>query len=486
MTTGTGDRRVEHAIAAGEERVRHIETSTSYLLGQSLVRLRPTPASVVRFLTQLRELRSHHRQRTNVDRVDVPWKVLPPLDIDGSAQLRSELSTYCASGDVVARVRITAEPGWEIEQTEPVPTLRWDLRDPETGTFLPHIPSQPSSRKGVLQVGPEMPLSVPPFQERLVTALYIGGDSGRDLAAASRAAGTPVVMAIAMDQDGVVSAQSRDVSRVARRVSRRELDVARLRVESRRWAQRTNHNRIAVLGRLLEEATDWKAPASPTVAVVCATRRPCQLRHVVNSVKNQEGVDFRFVLVCHGDGFDRTEVEELVDDAGGTAVYAAPDLSLGECLDLGRAKADARVIAKFDDDDHYGPWYLRDSIDTMTRTGAAVVGKQSYFVHLVEQDATYLRFPGLTSGWARRVAGCTLVFDQELVGEISFPVVSRGEDTLFVERCRQQGLGVYADEPFGFIQSRRSTGHTWQITDDEIIPTALKFGDGLTDEVLLR
>ena len=219
--------------------------------------------------------------------------------------------------------------------------------------------------------------------------------------------------------------------------------------------------------------------------MLCATRRPRQLRHVVDSVKRQQGINCRLVVVCHGDEFDRSGVESIIDEVDGTALFAPPGLSLGECLDLGRAATSARIIAKFDDDDHYGPWYLRDSVDTMTRTGAAVVGKQSYFVHLADRDVTYLRFPGSSSRWARRVAGCTLVLDQDLVGETSFPVVSRGEDTLFLDRCHQQGLGVYADEPFGFIQSRRPSGHTWKIADDEIVRSSSKVSDGFAREMLL-
>ncbi len=486
MTAGDAEQRALRAIAAGEERVRRIERSEPYLLGQALLQLRPTPTSLWRFLRQVRDLRSVERQLKRRAHVAQPWRVLPPLDIDGSPQLRAELAKYCAAGDVKAKLRITTEPGWEIEATEPVPSLRWDLRDPRSGILLPDVRTAENGRKGVLRLRNQAPAATQPFQEKLITALHIGGDLGRDLAAASRASGTPVVEATsAADQGGVVATKSRNIDQIARRLSRRGLDAARLRVESYRWAQDPSRSRIGVLSGLLEEATDWKAPLPPSVAVLCATRRPRQLRHVVDSVKRQQGINCRLVVVCHGDEFDRSGVESIIDEVDGTALFAPPGLSLGECLDLGRAATSARIIAKFDDDDHYGPWYLRDSVDTMTRTGAAVVGKQSYFVHLADRDVTYLRFPGSSSRWARRVAGCTLVLDQDLVGETSFPVVSRGEDTLFLDRCHQQGLGVYADEPFGFIQSRRPSGHTWKIADDEIVRSSSKVSDGFAREMLL-
>ena len=62
MTAGDAEQRALRAIAAGEERVRRIERSEPYLLGQALLQLRPTPTSLWRFLRQVRDLRSVERQ----------------------------------------------------------------------------------------------------------------------------------------------------------------------------------------------------------------------------------------------------------------------------------------------------------------------------------------------------------------------------------------------------------------------------------------
>ena len=69
-------------------------------------------------------------------------------------------------------------------------------------------------------------------------------------------------------------------------------------------------------------------------------------------------------------------------------------MTLGDCLNVGLDATDARFVAKFDDDDHYGPHYLHEALLVHRYVDAAVSGKKSYFVHLQAADETRLRFAG--------------------------------------------------------------------------------------------
>ena len=55
---------------------------------------------------------------------------------------------------------------------------------------------------------------------------------------------------------------------------------------------------------------------------------------------------------------------------------------MGECLNVGLASTDARFIAKFDDDDHYGDHYLHDALLVHRYVDAAIVGKKTFFAYL--------------------------------------------------------------------------------------------------------
>ncbi len=43
------------------------------------------------------------------------------------------------------------------------------------------------------------------------------------------------------------------------------------------------------------------------------------------------------------------------------------------------------IIAKFDDDDYYGPKYISDTIKAFESTDAKVVGKTTNFIYFVEK-----------------------------------------------------------------------------------------------------
>ena len=62
--------------------------------------------------------------------------------------------------------------------------------------------------------------------------------------------------------------------------------------------------------------------------------------------------------------------------------HAPSSLSLGECLNLAVDSADGDVIAKFDDDDHYGEHYLADQVTALRYSAADLVGKQAHYMHL--------------------------------------------------------------------------------------------------------
>ena len=93
---------------------------------------------------------------------------------------------------------------------------------------------------------------------------------------------------------------------------------------------------------------------------------------------------------------------------------------MGECLNAGLAATDARFVAKFDDDDHYGAHYLHDALLVHRFVDAAIVGKKTFFAYLEGADETVLRFPGNEFTAANRVSGSTMVIDRAMFADARF------------------------------------------------------------------
>ncbi|NKB42572.1 MAG: M20/M25/M40 family metallo-hydrolase, partial [Ilumatobacter sp.] len=88
----------------------------------------------------------------------------------------------------------------------------------------------------------------------------------------------------------------------------------------------------------------------------------------------------------------RLDVEAAFADIDRAVTVHPPQrMTLGSALNYALRMTDARFVAKFDDDDLYGPGFLADSLRAHGYAGAGVVGKHSYFARLAATDATHLR-----------------------------------------------------------------------------------------------
>jgi hypothetical protein len=233
--------------------------------------------------------------------------------------------------------------------------------------------------------------------------------------------------------------------------------------------QPTDGDWIARSVERFEQYRESHEPASGSVAVVCVSRRPHALARVVENVARQIDVDVELVLVLNVDELDVAAATEAARGLTTALVLTRPaSVSLGNCLNAGMDSTDARFVAKFDDDDDYGPHYLVDTLRAHRYAGAGVVGKHTYFAELDATGGRYLRFPGHEFALSGTLAGGTLVIDRERTGAERFEDVSLGEDRRFLRACHRRGISTFAADRFNFVQHRGSD-NTWSVADKDFL-----------------
>jgi spore maturation protein CgeB len=220
-----------------------------------------------------------------------------------------------------------------------------------------------------------------------------------------------------------------------------------------------------------------RAGDRPSVSALVSTHRPAQLDHVLRTVGSQVGLTGELVLLTHGWHADEGAVRQRAREHGVehlVLLAADADVPLGECLNRLVAAAGGDLVAKMDDDDLYGPHYLSDQAFALAYSGADVVGKQAHYLRLEGLDATVLRFAEREHRYTDFVMGPTLVTRRETALAAGFPAVARGEDTGFLRSVVDAGATVYSADRYNFVQVRRSeqTGHTWAVTDAELMASA--------------
>ena len=148
----------------------------------------------------------------------------------------------------------------------------------------------------------------------------------------------------------------------------------------------------------------WHRPTGQSSSTACST-----------TSSGNASVTADLIVLTNSDRFDRPDVDRrLASIPRARAIHLAAGLTMGECLNDGLDATDARFVAKFDDDDHYGAHYLHDALLVHRYVDAAIVGKKTFYAYLEGPDETVLRFPGNEFTAANRVSGSTMVIDRQV------------------------------------------------------------------------
>lgn len=209
----------------------------------------------------------------------------------------------------------------------------------------------------------------------------------------------------------------------------------------------------------------------PGVSIITCTNHPDFLNNILNNYNRQEYKRKELIIIINKDSIDLKQWRKKVSRYPNVTVYkVAERITLGQCLNCGISKSKYPLIAKFDSDDYYSPYYLREQVKALFRTGSHVVGKHSCFVYLDESKKLLVRSPLEMNKFVAFVQGGTILFRRSILKKVRFPDLSLGEDVKFLRECASNGYTIYATTPYNYVYIRRANKktHTWQVNDRKI------------------
>ncbi|WP_060518653.1 glycosyltransferase [Pseudomonas sp. NBRC 111134] len=217
--------------------------------------------------------------------------------------------------------------------------------------------------------------------------------------------------------------------------------------------------------------------STPLVSIITCTRRPSMIDRIVENMTRQSHPNCELVLVLQD--FSTAEKEELITKLKQSPstlkrieviINDSPDTTLGERFNHAATMAKGEYIAKMDDDDFYFKNYLSDMLIPFTFGNYGMVGKKELYMYLSESQQLVKRFSGMKHQEVDFVAGPTFVIKRSVFDAIKFQPTNTGEDSSFIKALLASGSKIYASDSFNFVQFRgKSTNHTWQISDEEIL-----------------
>lgn len=314
------------------------------------------------------------------------------------------------------------------------------------------------------------------------------------------ASGTPVVTAPSraigefFDKSEVVEVTTREetASMVRALVRSKELRDRTVHLGQRKiWQEHTYAHRaeqvLKATGVRVGVPDMRSMTQTPSISTLVSTIRPQQIGHILSTVGKQVNVEVELVLLTHGFELDEKRLRAEALDYGieNLVLLTQPrTTSLGECLNLAANSASGIYVTKMDDDDLYGSHYLQDQAAAHRFSGASVVGKQAHYMYLAERNATLLRFLEKEHKFTDLVMGPTIFTTRDMMKEVPFLKVGRGEDTNFLRGIAAAGGTIYSADRFNFVQMRSSSsqGHTWSVDETDLLATGVVSSFGLNDQ----
>ncbi len=234
--------------------------------------------------------------------------------------------------------------------------------------------------------------------------------------------------------------------------------------------------------------------AVPQVSIVMATRRPAFVGTALAQMERQRDVSAEVLLGLHGVAFE--QVREAVESCSLPVRWVEADASVpfGEVLNQAAALAGGDLVAKWDDDDWYGPRHLADLFMALTYAGADVVGTTAEFFYLEPLRAT-IRRTTFASGasypsevYSDHVAGGTIMVPRAKFHEIGgFPALPQAVDREFLKAAEQAGARIYRTHGLGYVLRRGLSGdHTWQLPLAHFLKVAVNQWRGFRPSLLME
>lgn len=230
------------------------------------------------------------------------------------------------------------------------------------------------------------------------------------------------------------------------------------------WLVRSEKQRRAALKH---HAGAWRLQAHwPLASVLMVTNRASMLSHAVSQIIQQTYPNTEVLVGLHG--ITREEGQQLLTNHSDLLGDRLRLVELDSSIPLGLAYgkltglADGEYLAKFDDDDFYGPHHLWDAIVSLKYSGAGLFGRTPSMTWLSATDELLLRPFGIEETYNKYIIGATMVMSKAALIEVGgWRPTPWAVDKALIDRFTAVGAGMYRAGQLGWVYVRHNQGHTW-------------------------
>lgn len=220
-------------------------------------------------------------------------------------------------------------------------------------------------------------------------------------------------------------------------------------------------------------------------SIITVTNRDYCIENMINNFLRQEFNDKELIIVINNDKINIDDIYKYINKELNIFVYKLPEkTALGTCLNFGVNKSNYNIIAKFDDDDYYGPYYLYEANKAFLREGCYVLGKQKTYYYLEQYKKLILKRVAIENAYSQTLMGSTICFKREVFDNIKFKDISIREDYNFNSECIKYGYMLYSTSSYNHLVFKHAdiSKHTFKSNINMLINKCIEIKSNIEFE----
>ncbi|WP_342433770.1 glycosyltransferase [Neobacillus sp. FSL H8-0543] len=200
------------------------------------------------------------------------------------------------------------------------------------------------------------------------------------------------------------------------------------------------------------------------VTIITPTNKPKEMENIFNNFLLQEWESKELIIILNRDDMEIEPWEIKAKEYANISVFQLPErITLGECLNFAVSKATFDIIAKFDDDDYYSPYYIAQAMQIFEEEQADIVGKSQLFTYFLNRKSLSIR------NSINVIGGGTIMFRKRVFEKVQFPAKNLDEDSIFLKKAKRQGFKICRTNQYNYVYIRKDIrDHTWKVSEEHL------------------
>ena len=225
-------------------------------------------------------------------------------------------------------------------------------------------------------------------------------------------------------------------------------------------------------------------------SVITSLCRTYCLERLMSNFNRQKFEKKELIIIINNDDIDVEIFDDYIKKQSNIKVYKLPqEVNLGMCLNYAVSKSSYELVAKFDDDDFYSPYYLDEMYKAFEDNNCDVVGKARFFYYIdgINKFIEHPRYAQHQSmhkenDYVKWLAGATLCIKKSVFEQVQFADINSCIDNEFMKECVEKNIKAYATSKFNFMAYRNidKDNHTWKISDEELLERCKLIEDNIS------